>query len=170
MRWNSWTGRWCCSRACARAGSVQSLSHFRLAERRPALAHAVMVSLISWSFSTPTRAASSPAPTSPARRWLPACVSRWTDAGAGWTTCSSNDCGARADGREAHSGIAASFSFYNTGRPHQALGHRTPMAVWRQGGISGFANPAVDMTLRLDDARASPTCPQPQQQQQLRAA
>jgi hypothetical protein len=34
-----------------RTGSVQSLSHFRLAERRPALAHAVMVSLISWSFS-----------------------------------------------------------------------------------------------------------------------
>src|SRR5262249_9874359 len=30
---------------------IQSLSHFRLAERRPALAHAVMVSLISWSFS-----------------------------------------------------------------------------------------------------------------------
>ena len=35
----------------SRHGSVQSLSHFRLAERRPALAHAVMVSLISWSFS-----------------------------------------------------------------------------------------------------------------------
>jgi putative transposase len=75
-----------------------------------------------------------------------------------------------ADRREAHSGIAAWFVFYSTGRPHQALGQRTPMAVWRQGGTSGFANPAVDMTLRLDDARASPTCPQPQQQQQPRAA
>jgi hypothetical protein len=32
-------------------GSVQNLSHFRLAERRPALAHAVMASLICWSFS-----------------------------------------------------------------------------------------------------------------------
>src|SRR5262245_48232342 len=33
------------------AGSVQNLSHFRLAERRPALAHAVMAPLICWSFS-----------------------------------------------------------------------------------------------------------------------
>jgi hypothetical protein len=32
-------------------GSVQSLSHFRLAERRPALAHAMMAPLICWSFS-----------------------------------------------------------------------------------------------------------------------
>src|SRR5262249_21114828 len=32
-------------------GSVQNLSHFRLAERRPALAHAVMAPLICWSFS-----------------------------------------------------------------------------------------------------------------------
>src|SRR5262249_6416027 len=34
-----------------RAGSVQNLSHFRLAERQPALAHAVMAPLICWSFS-----------------------------------------------------------------------------------------------------------------------
>jgi hypothetical protein len=34
-----------------RFGSVQNLSHFQLAERRPALAHAVMASLICWSFS-----------------------------------------------------------------------------------------------------------------------
>jgi len=33
-------------------GSVQSLSPFRLAERRPALAHAVMAPLICWSFSS----------------------------------------------------------------------------------------------------------------------
>src|SRR5262249_19850046 len=32
-------------------GSVQNLSHFRLAERHPALAHAVMAPLICWSFS-----------------------------------------------------------------------------------------------------------------------
>jgi hypothetical protein len=32
-------------------GSVQNLSHFRLAERDPALAHAVMAPLICWSFS-----------------------------------------------------------------------------------------------------------------------
>ena len=71
-----------------------------------------------------------------------------------------------ADGREARAGIAAWIAFYNTRRPHQALGHRTPMAVWRQG-ITGFlGDTAVDMTLRLDNAHALPTCPQPPQQQQ----
>ena len=34
--------------------------------------------------------------------------------------------------------------------PHEALGQRTPMAVWRQGDSGIFANTAVDMTLRLD--------------------
>ena len=33
------------------AGGVQNFSHFGLAERRPALAHAVMASLICWSFN-----------------------------------------------------------------------------------------------------------------------
>src|SRR2546430_8197985 len=37
-------------------------------------------------------------------------------------------------------GIAAWFAFYNNGRPHQALGQRTPMAVWRQGRTGGLAN------------------------------
>jgi transposase InsO family protein len=37
-----------------------------------------------------------------------------------------------ADGREAHAGIAYSIA-YNRQRPHQALGNRTPMAVWREG-------------------------------------
>ena len=32
-------------------GGVQNFSHFGLAERRPALAHAVMASLICWSFN-----------------------------------------------------------------------------------------------------------------------
>ena len=68
-----------------------------------------------------------------------------------------------ADGREAHSGIAAWFAFYNTGRPHQALGNRTPMAVWRECTTGPFGEKAVDM---MDNARALPTCPQPQQQQQ----
>ena len=72
-----------------------------------------------------------------------------------------------ADGREAHIGIASWFEFYNTRRPHQALGHRSPMTIWRE---AAFANAAVDMTLRLDNAGALPTCPQPQQQQQLCAA
>ena len=44
------------SRSSSRAsrsatGSVQNLSHFRLAERHSALAHAVMAPLICWSFS-----------------------------------------------------------------------------------------------------------------------
>jgi len=70
-----------------------------------------------------------------------------------------------ADGREARAGIALWMAFYNSHRPHQALGHRTPMAVWRQG-ITGFlGDTAVDMTLRLDNAGALPTCPQPPQLQ-----
>jgi putative transposase len=75
-----------------------------------------------------------------------------------------------ADGREAHAGIAAWIAFYNGRRPHQALSNRTPMAIWHEGISSGFSNMAVDMTLRLDDALASPTCPQPQQQQKRLAA
>jgi len=47
-----------------------------------------------------------------------------------------------ADGREAKLGIADWIAFYN-------------------GTIDGTA---VDMTLRLDNAGALPTCPQPQQQ------
>ena len=35
----------------ASGGSVQNFSHFGLAERHPALAHAVMAPLICWSFS-----------------------------------------------------------------------------------------------------------------------
>ena len=38
-----------------------------------------------------------------------------------------------ADGREAKIGIAAWIAFYNSRRPHQALGNRTPLAVWRDG-------------------------------------
>jgi putative transposase len=70
-----------------------------------------------------------------------------------------------ADGREAHAGIGSWIAFYNGARPHQALGNRTPMAVWRTGAAAAGAA-TVDMTLRLDNANALPTCPQPQQQQQ----
>ncbi len=38
------------------------------------------------------------------------------------------------------------------------------MAVWRAGVTGELGNTAVDMTLRLDNAGALPTCPQPQQQ------
>ena len=72
-----------------------------------------------------------------------------------------------ADGREAHAGIASWFAFYNTRRPHQALRNRAPMAVWREGTTGSFGDKAVDM---MDNARALPTCPQRQQQQQLYAA
>jgi putative transposase len=69
-----------------------------------------------------------------------------------------------ADGREAHAGIASWFAFYNATRPHQALGNRTPMAVWHEGNSGELMDIAVDMTLRLDNAAALPTCPQQQQQ------
>jgi putative transposase len=68
-----------------------------------------------------------------------------------------------ADGREAHAGIGSWIAFYNGRRPHQALGNRTPMAVWREATTSPLGDRAVDM---MDNARALPTCPQRQQQQQ----
>jgi transposase InsO family protein len=40
---------------------------------------------------------------------------------------------ARSDGHEAKAGISRWIGFYNNSRPHQALGNRTPMAVWRDG-------------------------------------
>ena len=70
-----------------------------------------------------------------------------------------------ADGREAKAGIAEWLAFYNHRRPHQALANRTPMAVWRDGVAAAPGTEAVDMTLRLDNAAALPTYPQPQQQQ-----
>jgi putative transposase len=75
-----------------------------------------------------------------------------------------------ADGHEAKAGIASWFGFYNNLRPHQALANRTPMAVWRDGVIGASEETAVDMTLRLDNADALPTYPQPPQHQQLSAA
>jgi putative transposase len=71
-----------------------------------------------------------------------------------------------ADGREARAGIAAWIAFYNLQRLHQALEHRTPMAVWREGA-TGEIGRAVDMALlvprSLDSAHALPRYPQPQQ-------
>jgi putative transposase len=74
-----------------------------------------------------------------------------------------------ADGREAKAGIGRWIDFYNQTRHHQALGYRTPMAVWRDG-LAVFGQKAMDMTLRLDNADALPTCPQPQHQQNAIAA
>lgn len=70
-----------------------------------------------------------------------------------------------ADGRDARAGIADWIRFYNGSRPHQALAGRTPMAVWRDGVRGVLAGSAVDMALRLDNAGALPTSPQPQHQQ-----
>ena len=67
-------------------------------------------------------------------------------------------------GHEARAGIGEWMIFYNTRRFHQALGYKTPMAVWCAGKT------AMDMPLRLDNARALPTCPQPQQQMQTAIA
>ena len=69
-----------------------------------------------------------------------------------------------ADGREAKAGIARWVAFYNGRRPHMALANRTPMVVWRDGVRATLDGSALDMTLRLDNAGALPTCPQPQQQ------
>ena len=40
---------------------------------------------------------------------------------------------AYADGCEARSGISSWMTFYNFGRPHQAMNNQMPMAVWRAG-------------------------------------
>jgi putative transposase len=71
-----------------------------------------------------------------------------------------------ADGHDAKAGIAEWIAFYNNWRPHQALASRTPMAVWRDGITGALGEKGVDMTLRLDNARALSTYPQPPQQQQ----
>jgi putative transposase len=57
-----------------------------------------------------------------------------------------------ADGREARAGITSWIAFYNSWRPHQALAHRMPMAVWREGVTGAPGEQTVDMTLRLDNA------------------
>ena len=64
-----------------------------------------------------------------------------------------------ANGLEARIGIGQWLRFYNDSRPHQALGCKTPAVTW-----AAEVSP-VDLPLRLDDAGASPTTPQGQQQQ-----
>ena len=78
---------------------------------------------------------------------------------------------AYADGREARAGIGSWMTFYNHRRPHQAMNNQMPMAVWRAGmdAIAAAAG-AVDMPLRLDNAKALPTYPPPQQQKQPKSS
>ena len=73
-----------------------------------------------------------------------------------------------ANGAEAHAGISRWVRFYNGGRPHQALGGRTPMAVWRTSVSGVIEGNAVDLTLRLDNAGALPTTPQRHPPQEVR--
>jgi hypothetical protein len=54
-----------------------------------------------------------------------------------------------------HFGRPAIFNT-NHGRPHQAIGNHLPMAASREGISGGLLETAVDMTLRLDDAKALP--------------
>jgi putative transposase len=68
---------------------------------------------------------------------------------------------AYANGLEARIGIGRWFRFCNERRLHQALGYKTPAVAWA-AGVS-----PVDLPLRLDDAGASPTTPQGQQQQNV---
>jgi putative transposase len=75
-----------------------------------------------------------------------------------------------ADGHDAKRGIADWVTFYNHRRPHQALANRTPMTVWRDAITGTLGGGAVDMTLRLDNAGALITSPQPPQQPKLLVA
>jgi putative transposase len=81
-----------------------------------------------------------------------------------------------ADGREARAGIAEWIAFYNHQRPHSALQHRTPMAVWRKSACDTLGETAVDMWTTRPCARpqaclaALTTCPQPEQNQEEFAA
>ena len=63
------------------------------------------------------------------------------------------------------------MTFYNFRRPHHAMNNQMPMAVWRVGidKIEAAAR-AVDMALRLDNANALPTYPQPKQKQKQQEA
>ena len=68
---------------------------------------------------------------------------------------------AYANGLEARIGIGQWLRFYNERRTHQALDYKTPAAAW-----AAEVSP-VDLPLCLDDAAASPTTPQGQQQQNV---
>ena len=62
---------------------------------------------------------------------------------------------------EARRGIGGWLSFYNEERPHQALGYRTPRAVFAGAACEHVDNPSAS----LRDAPALPTCSRLQHQE-----
>jgi len=50
------------------------------------------------------------------------------------------------DGRDARTGISNYFRFYNTERPHQSLGYRTPAEVFIPSVTEGFTSTRVETT------------------------
>ncbi len=62
---------------------------------------------------------------------------------------------------EARRGIGGWLGFYNDERPHQALGYRTPRAVFAGQACGHVDNSSAS----LRDAPALPTCPQAQHQE-----
>ena len=75
-----------------------------------------------------------------------------------------------ADGREARAGIGLWMTFYNSRRPHQTLGNRTPMAAWREGAHRSARRHGCGHDATLGQRWRVPTCPQPQQRQQMHIA
>ena len=72
-----------------------------------------------------------------------------------------------ADGREAQGGDRRVDRLLQSPRARiRRLANRTPMAVWRTGASGALGRAAVDITLRLDNAGALSTYPQPHHQQQ----
>jgi hypothetical protein len=123
--WRSWTGRVvrCWRGGCPTPWTVRSASRrrrrrWRASERRIP--------------STPTRGSQfTSADFTSAPVAAPAGVSRWTDAGAAWTTCSSNECDARSSTRTRL-----------RGRPRGAQRHRCVVCVLQYRAPTSGARPA----------------------------
>ena len=58
---------------------------------------------------------------------------------------------AYSNGREAKAGLCTYFCFYNTERPHQALGYRTAAEVFTEDSASSEDQP-IDRTWSLSRA------------------
>ena len=66
---------------------------------------------------------------------------------------------AYGDGCKAEAGIGQWFGFGNNQGAHGALNSGSSMAVWRQSVTGALNDAVVDMTLLLDNPRASSRCP-----------